>query len=195
MTTRRRHQAMTSTIKQDQSVQCDFENCDREIAARAIPEVVILKRVPEKYTGGKLDTFIAKFNIFCEVNGWINDAEKVQHLALSLDETLFEAYTKLPGATKASYRSVVTALKKFKYPSEMKELNKLEFQQKSQGVDECIDSFVSELERIFDAAYADVPEHLRDEMLRDKFVAGLRNPKVRLLVRQSRPRSLGEAKS
>ena len=115
--------------------------------------------------------------------------EKATYLAVSLKGTALTVLSNIPGDSLYNYSSLITALEAqfgCAYQAELHQKTGLE-----RG--ESLAELAEEVERLARLAYPEAPPEMLKLLAKDRFIDTLADGDMRLSMRQSHPKSLGEA--
>ena len=119
--------------------------------------------LPHVFTGeNSWDKWIDHFDSVATVNGWEDDAAKLQWLRMRLSGCAATTFRRLPADIRADFEATIAALTKCFEPDSKKELYMAEMQTRSRKRKEDWAVFGEELKILADKAYPDLQEEARE---------------------------------
>ena len=94
---------------------------------------------------------------------------------------------------RENYATLKEALREKFVPKERVELHKSEFRARHRVPDEKLPDLASSLRSLVSQAYPDAVPALQDILAKDQFIDALKDREIRIKLRESGPKTLGEA--
>ena len=116
-------------------------------------------------------TFWSKFLVLAEANGWDTDDKKMSKLPLLLDGAAYTVVDQLPSADKKKPDKVKAALETAFSPSPAEAYHL--FVARRLLLDEPVDSYVADLQRLLTLSQHRVADNGKDPVLIEQFLSGL----------------------
>lgn len=148
--------------------------------------------IPRPYTSGSWSEYLEYFNNVSDINNW-SDLVKAKHLAISLSGVSATVYRSLRPEVKDNYQFLVDELTRMLQPPECAESIKLAFKSCKQKEDEDLTKYFASLKCLGREAFPLMPEDYFDELLKDRFIEGLRGTVVKFHVQLARPKSSADS--
>ena len=156
-----------------------------------------MKPKPPRFGGESSESFqefLIKFESVGDLYGW-NTTERKQHLIQNLHGKAFSTYQSNDPKNLLSYDQTIKVLKSNYWRRIHKETSKLNLQKVRQSKNMSIQDLYDRIVREGTDAYGkDVSGKHTDQLLKDRFIAGLADKTTRLEVMKTRPKTLLEAK-
>lgn len=162
----------------------------------AAPAAQIFARpavMPEAYDGS--DDWLEYHQYYenCAlVNGW-PDAQKAQFLAVRLRGSAQRFYGTLPAARRANWQHVCADMAQRFAPAANVRMFKTQFQTRRRQPGEDLAKVADDLRRLVVRAYPQMPDHDREELVRDQFVEALTPVLLRLRLQENPPATVQAA--
>ena len=134
---------------------------------------------PFDWGGGLFDVWIMRLERYFNAAGIDGDEKKVHYLVYlcgEKGEELFQTFS-LTDEQRKVYDRVKQEFRKFFKPKEHKIMNRGFFNQRVQGPDEDIESFIADCYRLHPACQ--YPAGIAEELLRDRIAVGVNSPALR----------------
>lgn len=148
--------------------------------------------VPKPFTSGTWGEYLEYFNTVSDLNKWQDDV-KAKYLSISLSGVSASAYRSLSAEVRSNFRTLVNELTRLLDPPECVNIRKEAFKNRNQGLGEDLTSYFASLRCLAADAYPTLPAGYLDEFIKDQFVGGLNDPKVRFQAQIAGPSSSLEA--
>ena len=154
--------------------------------------------MPEAFAATDREDWVSWLKYFgncAKLNKW-SDEEKCDFVAFRLRGAVQETYLSLSDETKGErFEVLAKALGKKFAPAERLELYKAEFQARRRMAGEKLDELAASLSKTAGKVFLGAPSDILDGLAMDRFIASLDNADLRIRVRESNPKTLGESLS
>ena len=133
-------------------------------------------RKPENFTGENPEEFpiwLAKFEAISKAGNWDDDTKRLNALPAFLTKQAFHMYSKLTETEKASYATLVTALKKKLGIGEKVMTWRVQLRRARQEPHESLDQYVYRLQNLVKQAYPTATDAENDGHVNEQFVLEL----------------------
>jgi hypothetical protein len=148
---------------------------------------------PQPYDGTEdIEEYLSQFQILSEVNGW-NYNIKSLCLASSLKGAVQTILNELDGDKRRDYDSRVHALHNRFGSLHRSEIFRAQLQTKVRKYNELISVHSQDIKKLTGCAYPGAPSSVTDVLALYQFIDALKDPDMRLRIREARPYNINEA--
>ena len=152
-------------------------------------------RKAQIYTGSEdLEEYLAQFQIISELNNWDYATRSLQ-LAGSLSGSARAVLSELSQTERRDYDSITKALNTRFGSIERAEIFRARLQTRAKGKDETIPELALAIRKLTRQAYPCASDDLRKILALDHFIDALPDADMRLRLRESHPKNIGEAET
>lgn len=150
--------------------------------------------LPSTYNGvvGDVDEWIEKYELIAKINAW-NDTTKLDSIQIFLAGRALDVYRELSGAEKADFAKLKKNFRNKILSCDTVEIAKSEFNNRVQTEGETFDELSSGIKKLCKKAYPSIPDDVQKMLCRDRFLDAIRSKELRLMVKNSRPKTLTDA--
>ncbi|CAC5421297.1 unnamed protein product [Mytilus coruscus] len=132
---------------------------------------------PQPYDGtDDIEEYLSQFQIFAEVNGWDYNT-----MSLCLASSL-----------KIGARAILNELNEFG-SVHRSEIFRAQLQTRVRKDNESLSALSQDIKKMTCCAYPGAPSSVTDILALDQFIDALHDPKMRLRIREARPKNINEA--
>jgi len=136
--------------------------------------------------------YLCSFENVAEAYSWTEE-EKASALRGALRDDAIEIVQRLTAEEKRSYHVLVDRLEKRYGNGHLEQVHRIELKGRKQRPHETLQEFESDLIRLMGLAYPTRPAEYVEEMSKELFIDGIKDPETATTVRMARPKTLGEA--
>ena len=148
---------------------------------------------PRTFDGNEdFDDYLSQFEIIAEINRW-DYTTKSLHLAGKLAGQACGILGELSDFQRRDYDSLVNALKMRFGSLERSEMFRARLKARTKGTNESLSEFAQSIKKLTRQAYPKTDPDLIDLLALDHFIDTLPDKEMRIRIRKSRPRNIGEA--
>lgn len=148
---------------------------------------------PQPYDGTEdIEEYLSQFQILSEVNGW-NYNIKSLCLASSLKGAARAILSELDGDKRRDYDSLVHALHNRFGFLHRSEIFRARLQTRVRKDNESLSVLSQDIKKLTRCAYPGAPSSVTDVLALDQFIDALKDPDMRLRIREARPYNINEA--
>lgn len=150
--------------------------------------------LPSTYNGviGNVDEWLEKYELIAKINVW-DDTTKLDSIQIFLTGRALDVYRDLSAAERADFAKLKKNFRAKILSCDMVEIAKSEFNNRVQAETETFDELSSGIKKLCKKAYPSVPEDVQKMLCRDRFLDAIRSKDLRLMVKNSRPKTLIDA--
>lgn len=136
--------------------------------------------------------FKSHFEVCAELNCW-SMIEKGMYLAVSLRGNAQGVLGNLPSNDQRTYDALCTALQQRFAPTNQTELYRAQLRERKQKAVESLPELGQDVRRLTNLAYPTATVDLKEILAKEQFIDALRDPDMRLRIKQARPVDLNDA--
>ncbi len=160
---------------------------------RAGPETFRKVQRPGSYDGRtSWDAYFTQFTMLAQLNHWTAE-ERATYLAISLKGPALTVLGNMAKEDLYSYDALVAALETRFGTAHQAELHRARLKTRARRRDEDLPELAEDVECLARLAYPEVNRPMLEVLAKDHFIDALPDEDTRLKIRQSRPKTLGEA--
>ena len=149
----------------------------------------------ESYSGTEdLEDFLVYFDTLAEIYGW-DDEAKCLYLAISLRGPARSLLTEMTLDQRRDYQSMVQQLSVRFGTANKCELFRAQLKTREQSHDESISELAAAIRKLTRLAYPKIPKKVAEMLAVGCFMDALKQPEIRLRLREINPKTLSEAES
>jgi hypothetical protein len=150
---------------------------------------------PQTYDGSEdLNEYLAQFDILAEINGWGYNSKSL-YLAGSLKGGARALLSELNHAQQRDYDALVRVLSSRYGSVNRAEMFRAQLQTRVRSKDESLPELAQSVKKLTRLSYPSAPVSVTDILALDHFIDSLSDADMRLRIRESRPRDIGEAET
>ncbi len=128
--------------------------------------------VPSTFDDGNVVEWLAKFAVCATANQW-DDAAQLRRLPTFLSGRAFAVFQRLRDEQRDTIQHLTAAITEAYLPVEARGAKYLEFQVAGYKTDEPVETYVYRIESLLSQALPALQDESRDQILKQKFIAGL----------------------
>ena len=160
-------------------------------------DLILPHALPELFSGDQPDKpwrdWLRHFEACARALNWTNEI-KLRYLPARLRGCAGLLWSTLPEDAVDTYDHAVAALGRHFHPAEDRRLVAAQYRTRVQQADESLPAFATALRRLaIDALPAELQANLRDQLVLERFVDGLRSQPIRQRLREDWPADLDAA--
>ena len=148
---------------------------------------------PTPYNGKtSLSEYLNHFDLCVAINGW-SPSQAGAFLGVSLDGDARRLLEGLSPDTEAGYIQLRQRLKDRFEPANATGMHKAQLRGLERKAEQDIAAFASDILKLVRKSYPQIDPSSQETLAKDRFIDALSDPKLRLWVRQARPKDFAEA--